>query len=96
MSTDSPRPASDALQPPKGRGSAHAMPHRFVPLQREAVDDGWQPCVGEEETPQDDVPATVPTQWRWEVARSALTRNRSPDIPFELSLNPYQIGRAHV
>jgi hypothetical protein len=84
---------ADAPQPPKGRGSAHAMPHRFVPLQREAADDGWQPCEGEDASAPDAASAAaapVPTQWRWEVARSALTRNRSPDVPFELSLNPYR------
>lgn len=69
------------------------MPHRFAQLQREAADDGWQPCEDDAPAQQDGEAApaaTVPTQWRWEVARSALTRNRSPDIPFELSLNPYR------
>ncbi len=79
-------PPGKAPSPPKGRGSAQAVPHRFVRLQREALDDGWQPCdSGTMEEAQ-----AVPTQWRWETARSALTRNRSPDIPFELSLNPYR------
>lgn len=50
---------------------------------REATDNGWMAC--------DTEPAHgVPTQWRWETARSALTRNQSPDIPFDLSLNPYR------
>ncbi|MGQ0711610.1 MAG: PA0069 family radical SAM protein [Rhodoferax sp.] len=101
-------PPDSAPTPPKGRGSAQALPHRFVRLQREPLDDGWQPCDSGAIDGADDhggaqggeggpgpmrcpTPAqAVPTQWRWEEARSALTRNRSPDIPFELSLNPYR------
>lgn len=82
----------------KGRGSGRALPHRFTRIERETVDDGWSTCppVGH---PDDDPgdpdgaglgPAPVPTRWRWETARSALTRNQSPDIPFDLSLNPYR------
>jgi DNA repair photolyase len=34
--------------------------------------------------------ALIPTQVSEEACRSALTRNHSPDIPFDLSLNPYR------
>lgn len=45
--------------------------------------DGW-PGEGEE------VLADNRTEVRFETARSALTRNTSPDIAFDLSLNPYR------
>lgn len=38
----------------------------------------------------EDVPDSVATEVRPERARSILTRNSSPDIPFEQSLNPYR------
>ena len=38
---------------------------------------------------QVDAPA-VRTELRWEDVRSALTRNVSPDIAFDLSINPYR------
>jgi DNA repair photolyase len=68
------------------------MPHRFTRLVREAADDGWSLCepAPEEGHGEGPGPLQVPTQWRWEVARSALTRNQSPDLPFDLSLNPYR------
>ncbi|MBH9577670.1 PA0069 family radical SAM protein [Inhella proteolytica] len=68
----------------KGRGAATAMPHRFERLDRQAEDDGW---------PQDDeegAPAPPRTEIREEPARRILSRNDSPDIGFELSINPYR------
>lgn len=68
----------------RGRGSVAGAAHRFESTEREVVDDGW---------PQDAeaaVPLPVPTQWRWEDVKSAITRNRSPDVGFDLSINPYR------
>jgi DNA repair photolyase len=45
------------------------------------VDDGWY---------RDEVPDSIATQVRPEAARSIITRNDSPDIPFEQSINPYR------
>jgi len=82
------RPALTVLPlPPKGRGASGDLAHRFTRLVREAADDGWARCDPEGDG---ESPAQVPTHWRWETARSALTRNHSPDIPFDLSLNPYR------
>jgi DNA repair photolyase len=78
-----------AVVTPKGRGASGDVAHRFARLVREAADDGWLRCDPEAEL-DGAGPAQVPTHWRWESARSALTRNRSPDIPFDLSLNPYR------
>ncbi len=38
----------------------------------------------------DDPPAAVPTQVLVDRARTVLTRNDSPDVPFDVSLNPYR------
>lgn len=56
---------------------------RFELLRREMVDDGWArraPC-GE---------APPRTQVSIDPVRQIITRNRSPDVPFEQSINPYR------
>ncbi|MEO8305310.1 MAG: PA0069 family radical SAM protein [Betaproteobacteria bacterium] len=74
--------------PTKGRGATFNPANRFRIDQREAVDDGWDapagPDVGEEPPP---APKTVVLT---QPARTIITRNDSPDIPFTLSINPYQ------
>ena len=70
----------------KGRGSAWAIAHRFEKSDREAYDDGWgtlEQNVSEEHLP----PATQIIE---EQARSILSSNQSPDIPFDRSINPYR------
>lgn len=69
----------------KGRGSAMRLAHRFEALGREPFDDGWA-----QETALADELSPPPTTWVWEDAKSAITRNRSPDIGFDLSVNPYR------
>jgi DNA repair photolyase len=54
---------------------------RFEGVQREAVADGW-------DIPPED--RLIRTEVRDEVARSALSYNRSPDLPFDRSVNPYR------
>ena len=68
----------------KGRGAATRMPHRFAADVRQAFDDGWPA--------QDDAvaDAPVPTQVLFEDVKSVITRNDSPDIHFDLSINPYR------
>lgn len=75
------------IPPPsvKGRGSARYLPGRFAVTTPEAVDDGWHDADGE-----GDITSAPKTELREEVARSVLTRNQSPDIPFDQSLNPYR------
>lgn len=68
----------------KGRGSATRVPDRFAALAREAFDDGW---------PGEGVTAAIMpprTEVIWEDVKSVLTRNDSPDIAFDLSINPYR------
>ncbi|SFC44034.1 DNA repair photolyase [Polaromonas sp. OV174] len=70
----------------KGRGTATRMAHRFEKEARQAYDDGWgtlqEAAAGE--------PPRLPTEVLFEDARSAITRNDSPDIFFDYGLNPYR------
>ena len=70
--------------PRKGRGAVTNLQGRYEVDQREAVDDGWQAGA------EDDEPKALRTQVFEERAKSILTRNASPDIPFSVSLNPYR------
>jgi DNA repair photolyase len=54
---------------------------RFAEQVRSPFDDGW---AAEAE------PASSPTRLHLDSARSILTRNDSPDVPFDRSLNPYR------
>jgi DNA repair photolyase len=67
--------------PLRGRGAVGNVPCRFDAATREFLDDGWEPADAPE------IPATSVTAER---ARNIITRNRSPDIPFEQSINPYR------
>ena len=73
--------------PLKGRGAQIAPQVRFDAFKRETVDDGWvegnQARALEEEEPP---PKTTVTVQR---AKSIISRNDSPDIPFGQSINPY-------
>ncbi|CAG2132736.1 hypothetical protein LMG19282_00661 [Cupriavidus campinensis] len=81
-----------ARRPPvarKGRGAVSNLQGRFERDQREAFDDGWAPA--DDVAPADGaLPPRLVTQVTLEQARSILTRNASPDIPFDVSINPYR------
>lgn len=64
----------------KARASLSNAPGRFD-LGRETVDDGWV---------QDQAAEVIPTQISLEQLRSAISYNRSPDLPFDRSVNPYR------
>lgn len=66
----------------KGRGAAENPRGRFEREEREAVDDGWSRESGDMPAPRTEVTLTR--------ARSIISRNASPDIPFTQSINPYQ------
>jgi DNA repair photolyase len=78
-------PPHERKPPLKGRGALSNPAGRFERRAHEAVDDGWY---------QEEVPDFVPTSLEPERARSVITRNDSPDIPFEQSINPYR-GCSH-
>ena len=65
----------------KGRGTTATVGARFLAHQRHRFDDGW--------TPEPETEA-LPTEIYQEKARTIITRNQSPDIPFETSINPYR------
>ncbi len=86
----------------KGRGAHASAAHRFENWEREACDDGWWSDAGtrdpaatgavnsEDQVPEVAAPALPRTEVMRESARSILTRNTSPDIGFEVSINPYR------
>src|SRR3954467_1501387 len=65
----------------RGRGTLSNASGRYEPTARIAFDDGWQSI---EELPAFDTTVTV------ETARKIITRNDSPDIGFDRSINPYR------
>jgi len=65
----------------RGRGAASNGGGRFEVFEREEFDDGWE---GLEDLP----PFT--TQVREETSKTIISSNRSPDVPFSLSINPYR------
>jgi len=69
-------------QPLKGRGAVSNHSSRFEREQRVLVDDGWG------DNPALDQP--VRTIVLPDTAKSIITRNDSPDIPFDQSVNPYR------
>jgi len=69
--------------PRKGRGAGINPEGRFEKVAREAFDDGWN-TVPDGELPPLKTYVTV------EHAKSIISRNDSPDIPFTQSINPYR------
>ncbi|ANQ85934.1 hypothetical protein dqs_2906 [Azoarcus olearius] len=68
---------------PRGRGSAVRPDGRFLQWQREGFDDGW-PTAGDEDDTR------LATELRIDSAKTVITYNQSPDIPFDRSINPYR------
>ena len=64
----------------KGRGSQSRPDPRFVASSREAIDDGW--------SEQERLP--LRTEVQIDKSRTILTYNKSPDVPFDRSINPYR------
>ncbi len=64
-----------------GRGALSQPPNRFEKQERVALADDWYV--------EPDAPSVV-TEVRPDHARSVITRNQSPDLPFDRSLNPYR------
>ncbi len=77
---DEPAPAVEAERR-RGRGALSNAAGRFEPHGREAFDDGWQSL--------DELPA-FRTEVTVERARTIITRNDSPDVGFDRSINPYR------
>ncbi|MBD3670008.1 MAG: PA0069 family radical SAM protein [Gammaproteobacteria bacterium] len=71
---------SKTQSPIKGRGTADNPDPRYSRLARESFDDGW----GEAET------SSPRTQLYTDASKTIISRNQSPDVPFEQSINPYK------
>jgi hypothetical protein len=65
----------------RGRGSLSNASGRYEPIARIAFDDGWQSL---EELPP------FKTTVQADATRKVITRNDSPDISFDRSINPYR------
>jgi DNA repair photolyase len=69
----------------KGRGSSSNVAGRFDSLTLEKTDDGWY---------QDEIVENLTETVLPDRARSVITSNDSPDVGFDVSINPYR-GCAH-
>lgn len=84
--------------PLKGRGAASYVPGRYEKTAVEAEDDGWGSVYvtdvgdgdGDARTDTAHAAPKLRTHVTEERARSIVSRNQSPDIPFSQSLNPYR------
>ena len=68
--------------PIKGRAAPDNAEGRFSAWQRDAFDDGWGTI--------DEAAPPLRTTVSVDTARSVITYNKSPDIPFDRSVNPYR------
>ena len=73
----------------KGRGAVSNLQGRYEVHARENFDDGWGP-LDEDGEPETEQASAWKTRIIDEHAKTILTRNSSPDIPFRVSLNPYR------
>ncbi|MGD9919474.1 MAG: PA0069 family radical SAM protein [Paenirhodobacter sp.] len=74
-------PPTDPRQRLRARGAASQPKGRFEPYERLVEDDGW------------DIPEEarlLRTEVSFERPRSVITRNDSPDLAFDRSINPYR------
>jgi DNA repair photolyase len=69
----------------KGRGSSSNLAGRFDSLILEKADDGWY----QDEIVENPAETVLPDR-----ARSVITSNDSPDVGFDVSINPYR-GCSH-
>lgn len=66
----------------RGRGAVSNQTGRFEPETRDAFDDGWDTIEDEADRLQ--------TTLSKDIAKTIITFNKSPDIPFDRSINPYR------
>ena len=64
-----------------GRGALSRTSGRFEKSHREEIDDGWDTLTSNN---------AFKTQFHCEKPRSIITKNDSPDISFDRSINPYR------
>lgn len=70
------------LQLRRGRGALSNPSARFAEHSQELFDDAWGSLA--------ELPNTLPTTLHIDSAKSVITYNESPDVPFDRSINPYR------
>jgi DNA repair photolyase len=85
-----PGPPSASSAPIHGRGATFDPGNRYRAMTREAVDDGWDNPPAADDSDAGDAPPPRKTIVTITPARTIISRNASPDIPFTQSINPYQ------
>ncbi len=65
----------------KGRGAVSNVTGRFEPLRRSVFFDGWD---------EQEAPEKLRTDVTDEFPKTIISRNQSPDVPFDQSINPYR------
>ena len=86
MSVSLAAPAPAAPPPQKGRGTVWRIEHRFTKHTTHDEDDGW----GNLDQAAHEERLAPSTQIIEERVKSILSSNDSPDISFDLSINPYR------
>ncbi len=81
------RQSSPATVPVHGRGAASFVPGRYEVTGAHAEDDGWGSLHAADDADPPPHPDTRVTEER---ARGIVSRNASPDIGFDQSVNPYR------
>src|ERR1700720_766163 len=66
----------------RGRGARSNASGRYEHETRVLVEDGW--------TKEDGTPPALKTEVLRDSSRTIITRNASPDISFDRSINPYK------
>jgi DNA repair photolyase len=75
---------SNHRPPPKGQGAQSNDSGRYEVLNRVEFDDGWQTVA------PDEHPFARSIAWCDDRSKSVISRNQSPDVPFDRSINPYR------
>ena len=87
ISRDEAPRAEDAVRVPgKGRGTVWAIEHRYSRQTGESYDDGWG-TLDQQAAEERLGPETTVIE---ECVKSILSKNDSPDLSFDLSINPYR------
>jgi DNA repair photolyase len=74
----------------KGRGATANPPSRFLARLSETVDDGWTRPVDGDDDEWGSARPGPDTQLQPDRTVTLITRNQSPDVPFDRSINPYK------
>ncbi len=83
---EAPRPESGAGEAVKGRGTVWAIEHRYSRRLSDSYDDGWG-TLDQQANEERIGPETTVVEER---VKSILSANDSPDLSFDLSINPYR------